>query len=57
MNERQSVTDAKSGPDVESQPSDNDWEEAVRDALQKKRPPDGWPWQQKRRKKDQDNAS
>jgi hypothetical protein len=33
----------KTGPEPDRVKTDKPWEEAVQDALKKKRPPDGWP--------------
>ena len=33
----------KPGPDEDRLQIDGDWEEALKKALQKKRPPEGWP--------------
>ena len=35
--------DQKPGPDPEELKVEGDWEEAVKKALKKKRPKDGWP--------------
>lgn len=40
--------DPKPGPDPERLKIEGDWEEAMGEALKKKKPPDGWPKQKGR---------
>lgn len=42
---------SKPGPDPERVKLDKPWEDAVKDALKKKRPKDGWPEPEKAPKK------
>lgn len=41
----------KSGPKPERVKTDKDWEQAIKEALQKKRPEGGWPEPDKKEKR------